>query len=103
ENHQCGDFPLARTSPIWLYPPHEQQPQREAIVQINPTSSIGEDWKACKVAYDDAVFFTGVSKGWADELTQGWRDHLAELAFAFKAKHGIEFDPKKPITVKEAA
>ena len=70
-------------------------------MQINPTSSIAEDWSVCKSAYDDAVFYTGVSKGWAEDLTQGWRDHLAVLATAFKDKHGLEFDPKNPITAEE--
>ncbi len=64
-----------------------------------PTSQMQEDWSLCKTAYDDAVFYTGVSKGWAEASTQGWRDRLAELATEFKAMYGVEFDPKKPIVL----
>lgn len=64
---------------------------------------IAKDWSVCKQPCDDAVLFTGVSKGWAEESTQSWRDHLAELAETFKSVHGIEFNPRKPITEQEAA
>jgi hypothetical protein len=65
-----------------------------------PTPQMQKDWSLCKTAYDDAVFYTGVSEGWAESSTQAWRDHLAELAYDFKSKYGIEFDPKKPIVAE---
>lgn len=59
---------------------------------------IAEDWRTCKRAHTDATEMWELQGKWAPETVQPWLDHLAEMARAFKSVHGIEFDPRKPIS-----
>jgi hypothetical protein len=72
-------------------------------MSITATSSIAHDWIVVKTAHTAATDQVALARGWMPEAARPWLDRLTELALAFEGKHGIEFDPKKPITEKEAA
>lgn len=65
--------------------------------------SISADWRRCKDAHTAAVQMTELNRGFCPRAAEPWREHLWELATAFKSNYGIEFDPKQPITERKEA
>src|ERR1700761_1641837 len=63
--------------------------------------NIAEDWLRCKEAHTAARDQWSLCQSFDPEAAAPFFQHLAEMAGAFKAMHGIEFDPKTPIVVPE--
>jgi hypothetical protein len=70
---------------------------------ITAASSIAEDWQTCKQAHTDALQMQDAQGKWRPDTVKPWLNDLADKAGHFKSKHGVEFDPSKPITQQEAA
>lgn len=62
--------------------------------------TLAADWQDCKEAHTAAREQYELEKAWCGLMAgaaQPWLDALAEKAWLFKSRHGIEFDPSKPI------
>jgi hypothetical protein len=70
---------------------------------MTPTSSIAEDWAYVMQAHTDAREMWDAQGKWRPDTVKPWLEDLADKARHFKSKHGIEFDPRQPITEKECA
>jgi hypothetical protein len=64
---------------------------------------LAQDWQACKEAHTAAKEMAALQSLLSPGSASPFFQYLSEMANAFKAVHGITFDPNTPIERYEAA